>query len=230
MWNDAFAPSTLSNWALVIVGIGAIIAALLTLQIIKRQTEAVRTAADAAKASADAAKAQIEAVIAENRPWLLLDKIEVPYLVPAVEAGSGNERLAYCIIMTKNHGKTPAKVITLWARLQIGENPVKPPKDLVAEIGRTAPSPEPYIFPPGEIKAAEATLSSGFISPQERDDVLKNKAKFLWFLGFVKYRDTFERESATEYETRFCYLYETRLNSPQPFWTPAGPPEYNRAT
>jgi hypothetical protein len=133
--------------------------------------------------------------------------------------------------MTKNHGKTPAKVVTLWAQLQIGDNPMKPPTDLKAQIGQAAPIPEPYIFPPGKIKAAEARLTpQGFISPGDRDAILKNKTKYLWFCGFVKYLDTFEREQDVEYETRFCYLYETRLNTPDPFWTLAGPPEYNGAT
>jgi len=36
-WHDAFAPSTWSNWALVIVGVGATIAAIYTLHAIKRQ-------------------------------------------------------------------------------------------------------------------------------------------------------------------------------------------------
>jgi hypothetical protein len=36
-WHDAFAPSTWSNWALVIVGVGATIAAIYTLNAIKRQ-------------------------------------------------------------------------------------------------------------------------------------------------------------------------------------------------
>lgn len=37
MWHDAFAPATWSNWVLVIVGIGATIAALLTWRSIKRE-------------------------------------------------------------------------------------------------------------------------------------------------------------------------------------------------
>jgi hypothetical protein len=40
MWHDAFGPSTWSNWLLVIVGIGATVAALLTLRAIWRQTVA----------------------------------------------------------------------------------------------------------------------------------------------------------------------------------------------
>jgi len=229
---------------LAIVGALQFLALLVQAFVFWRTLGAVRTQADlmrvhashlenvamAANDNAAAAKISADAIITENRPWLLLDEVEVPYLIPTVEAAPGTERFTHCIVKTKNHGKTPAKVGTLWARLQIGENPMSPPKDLVVEIGRTSAIPEPYIFPPGEVKEAQATLSSGFISAQERVDIIKNKTKFLWLLGFIKYRNTFERESGAEYETRFCYLYETRLNSPKPFWTPAGPLEYNRAT
>ena len=218
-----------TKW-LVYVGVLQGFVFFLTLLAIHREASIANDIAVAARNNAQAAKASADAIIVENRPWLLMSEIMVPYLVPAVEATPGAERFSYCITMTKNYGKTPARVTTLWGRLEIGESPTTPPKDLVVEIGRTAPIPQTYVFPPGETKAAEAMLSSGFISPEARDNVLTNKTKFLWLLGFVKYRDTFEREPSIEYESRFCYLYETRLNSPAPFWTPAGPPEYNRAT
>jgi len=228
--HQAFSPQNLSNWVLAGCAIGAIIVGLITLGTIKRQTSHAETAANAAKAGAEAAKAQIEAIVAENRPWLLLDKIEPPYLIPAEEVSQEERRFAHCRPLIKNHGKTPAKVTTLWTRLKSGENPIVPPYDLVEEIGRAGPIPETYIFPPGDTKAIDTRLQSGFISAQQRDDVLKNKVKFLWFMGFLKYQNTFQVGVTTEYESRFCYLYETRTNSEEPFWTPAGPPEYNKAT
>jgi hypothetical protein len=210
-------------------------AQLAEMRVASRQTdklvEATERNAEAARANADTAKAQIEAIVAEKRPWLLLEKVDPPYLVPAVAVPPKDQRFTHCFVFTKNYGKTPAKVTTGWARLQIGESPLNPPKDLVAEIGITEPIPEPYIFPPRETRPAEARLETGIISPQERDDVIgKNKTKYLWLLGFVKYQATLGLEPAAEYETRFCYVYETRTNAPEPYWFPSGPLEYNRAT
>jgi hypothetical protein len=228
--HKAFAPDTWPTWALVLVGAVAAYIAIRTLKAIEHEAEIGGEIAAAARDNAVAAKTNALALIVENRPWLLIDKLEVPYLTPAVEVPPEEQRFSHCFVMTKNHGKTPAKVITVWARMQIGDNPMKPPMELSVQISQTPPVPEPYIFPPGEVKAAEATLWSGFISGQDRDAVLVNKTKYLWLFGFVKYLDTFEREQHAEYETRFCFLYETRLNAPKPFWTPAGPPEYNTAT
>ncbi len=72
-WHEAFAPSTLSNWALVIVGIGAIIAALLTLNKIKDQTTATREAAVATQSSAKAAEESVRLLKTLKRQWLDLE-------------------------------------------------------------------------------------------------------------------------------------------------------------
>jgi hypothetical protein len=186
---------------------------------------------EATKDNAFAARESATATIIENRPWLLLTKIENPHLTPAVEVPHSEQRITHCYVWTQNFGKTPAMVTTLWGRMLIGDSPIAPPRDLNIEIATTSPIPEPYVFPPAKPLPAEAQLSpEGFISPQVRDDILKRKVKYLWVCGFVKYRNTFEGTRSPNYETRFCHLYETRTNSPEPFWTPAGPPEYNRAT
>jgi hypothetical protein len=221
--RKAFQPDAWPAWALVLVGIWAARIGLRTLRAIEHEAKIGSEIAAAAKANATAQ-------IIENRPWLLIDKIEVPYLTPFTEVPPEDQRMTHCIVMTKNHGKTPAKVTTLRARMEIGDNPIKPPTDLSAIVGQTPPKPEPYVFPPGEIKPAEATLAHSFITNAERSDIIERKIKYLWLMGFVKYVDTFDREPREEHETRFCFLYETRLNTPEPFWTPAGPADHNRAT
>lgn len=69
-WHEAFAPSTLSNWALVIVGIGAIIAALRTLRTLSEQTLATKESADAAKLSA-------EALVNSERAWVIAELVPI---------------------------------------------------------------------------------------------------------------------------------------------------------
>jgi len=65
--HDAFAPSTWSNWALVVVGIGAIVAALLTLKKIEEQTVATRDAAVATQKSVELQKTlKLQWLVLEN--------------------------------------------------------------------------------------------------------------------------------------------------------------------
>lgn len=220
-WREAFCPSTWANWALVIVGTGATIAALMTLRVIKRQAVSMRRQTTHLRNS-------VEAAIAENRPWLLIgpDGIQKPYL-EAVEENMV-ERMTHCIFFTKNYGKTPGKIFASKAEMQIGDSPIEPPDASVYDMKGAIHNL--ITFPPGEAVASQAILAPlGFIKLEDRNRIV-NKSKFLWLCGFLRYRDTFERKDAPEHETRFCYLYETRLNSPEPFWILAGSSEFNRAT
>lgn len=196
--------------------------------LMERSLASAKVSADAAKLSAEAARDQIEAVITANRPWFLLGEINAPYLTPAFEVPPEQRRFAHCVVTTKNHGQTPAKIVAIWSRLLIGDSPAAPPIDFSAV--KIIPASEPYILPPGEPRTTAVEFSNGLISVQERDDVLKNKVRFLWLCGLVTYQNTFDDKSGTEYETCFCYLYETRFNSPVPYWTAAGPMGCNRAT
>lgn len=216
-WCEKLLSPLVTNWPLVAVAIWGVLVARGTLKILVRQTAHLQES--------------VGAVIAENRPWLLIpsgqagNKIQDPFLVP-VEENMG-ERMAHCIFFTKNFGKTPGRIFASKAEMQIGDSPMEPPDPGVYEMKDAAHSL--ITFPPGEEVASEALLAPlAFIKEVDRDKILKH-GKFLWLCGFLKYRDTFEREKAPEHETRFCYLYETRFNSP-PFWRLAGPSVYNRAT
>jgi hypothetical protein len=126
-----------------------------------------------------------------------------------------------------NYGKTPAKVLTEKTELQISESLVTPPDPEVYKVDFSRANP--YMLPQGVSMPAQAVLAPfGFIKLSDRD-AIRNKSKFLWLCGFIRYSDTFERKKVVEYETRFCYLMETRMDA-DPFWKPAGPGEYNRAT
>jgi hypothetical protein len=215
-WNKAFAPEMFSNWILVLVGLAGIGAAICTLKIIARQTKATED--------------NVSALINSERPWLLLQNdseksIQRPYLIP-VETNMG-DRFTHCIFWMKNYGRTPGCVFASKAELQIGDNPTQPPDLSVYEMIRAEHNAIPV--PPDQQIPSQAILTTGFI---KADDVahVEHGGKYLWLCGFIKYRDTFERTRSPEYETRFCWLYENRFNTPEPFWKPAGPSEYNRAT
>ena len=168
-----------------------------------------------------------DVLVTENRPWLLVDKIEEPHLVPPFTVPDEERRFSHCLFKTMNHGKTPAKVIATAAQLQITDNPAMPSAERMPMLSEN----DAYVFPPGETRTAQATLTpDGFISVADRDEVLTKHTKLLWLVGFIKYRDTFSRQNQTEYQTFFCYRYETRTNAPTPFWDQAGPSGHNRAT
>lgn len=188
---------------------------------------------------ANASKAQIEAVIASNRPWLLIewdkerfgDRIQQPWLVPVTEDPSENAKLTHCIFFIRNYGKTPAKVILQTAGLQVGDSVVYPPDTSVYDLDAPTSGHTSYMFPQQESIPFEARLfRGGFITSEDRDAV-RSGSKFLWICGAIRYRDSQRSDTdPTLHETRFCYLWETRMNTQAPFWRMFGPPEYNRAT
>ncbi|SRR6266851_3411066 len=116
--EKAFAPDTWPTWALVLVGVWAARIAIRTLKAIEHEARIARDIADAAKENAVAAKANALALIIENRPWLLLDKVEVRYLTPIVEVPHHEQRFSYCIVMTKNHGKSISTILKVASLLR----------------------------------------------------------------------------------------------------------------
>jgi hypothetical protein len=224
-WWSRISNAVMAIGTLALAVIGAIAAsiAIRTLRSIETQTNHAGIAADAAKASVDA-------IIAENRPWLLIpleNGIQSPFL-DAVEHGT--QRLSHCVFKVKNYGKTPGKITAWNAQLQIGDSAANPPNIGIYKDMEGA-TINPQIVPQGQRIFQEATLTpDGFIRLEKREDVLTRHIRFLWLCGFIKYNDTFERKKILEYETVFCLLYETRTNAPVPYWRLAGPDEYNKAT
>jgi len=187
----------------------------------------LRWTVKATKDNANAALLSAQAVINSERPWLLLqiEGIKKPYLEPVENMP---KQMSYCIVFIRNYGRTPAGSFVEKAEMQIGSSPTEPPTSTVYlnDVSRD----NPYMFPPGEALPMEAILAPmGMIKQEDRDAIVASR-KFLWLYGCVRYRDTFDREKAPQYETRFCLRYETRFNSPEPFWVMAGPAEYNKST
>jgi hypothetical protein len=217
-WHEAFAPPTWSNWALAAIAVGGILVAWWTLGIIKRQTKATEIAANAAKESTDA-------LISGDRAWILVEKIGREYLVP-VEVQT--ERQSYCFFYLGNSGKTAGRVIAWKAELHISDRMDRPTD--VSAFDCSGETFNSYMMPPGEpyIQIAILKGGGGFITQQQLDEITKQKIKYLWLCGIVKYEDVFRPELI--HETWLCYLYDTIRNRPEPRFSPAGPPEYNKQT
>jgi hypothetical protein len=138
MWQDAFAPSTWSNWALVVVGIGAVIAAIWTLRTLNGQTIAARKAA--------------EALVSSERAWVMVDVEPQPgraYLLDGTSNDSSGNPVystsAYVTCVCNNHGKTPAKIIEKRICLLAGIVPL--PKEPNLDIPIV--DAEPHYLPSG---------------------------------------------------------------------------------
>lgn len=191
-----------TNWPLIAVAIWGILVARGTLKTIERQTKATED--------------NVKALIASERGWLLMGKIEEPFLEPIEKMGV-NQRASHCIFYLKNAGKTPVRMVAGRVELQISERPTHPPNNRVYEAKSEIPRD---VLAPGEPIPAEARFSDNIFISTEDSEAIESKSKFLWLCGIFWYRDTLQGEDAEPHETRFSWLYETRLNSPKPFWKP----------
>src|SRR6266850_8406258 len=189
-WREAFTPPTWSNWALVLVSIGAIIAALFTLRIIRRQTVATEVAANAARDNAGAALLAAQAMINAERAWL------VPTMHDPTEI---NEPARSTLTLITNTGKTPAIIVE---RAHVGHC-----------IKRDALLPEVPNYERGvKIMGVGVPLAPGLVLPitagiEDRrvSERIKNEELLLYVYGFVKYCDILDRTKI--HETRYCFRY-----------------------
>lgn len=213
--------------ALAVIGAIAACIAIKTLRYIGVQTKHAGIAAEAARDG-------VQAILDSERPWLLLPwgdetlQIKEPYLIPAEDVPAKDLRLSHCMFFLKNYGKSPAIVVEELVELQVSESAVLIPDVSVYERSGTRSD---FVFAQGAAILTEAPLKPvNLVTPEQYRDIFVNKSRFVWLCGYFKYTDTFNRTNPVIYETRLCFLWETRLNSPKPFWTMAGPPKHNRAT
>jgi hypothetical protein len=222
--KKAFSPEFLSDWFLVLTGMLGVGFAWRTLDTLIEQTRATKIAADAGKASADA-------LIRGDRAWLLIDDVKPPFIVPVNnQSDPTRPRASHCLYYFKNVGKTPAK-LTAWKNdLYIGNSADDPPASATSSYDLGSVVFNPGMIPQGgekQISPEDARLDTGFITPQELTEI-NTQNKFLWLCGILTYEDVFDER--VRHETRFCYLYETRIGAAPPPWRLAGPSEYNTAT
>lgn len=209
------------EWWLAIFGFPTLVFLIL-------QTLVARRAAEAALLSA-------QAVINAERAWLLVergeskDRVGVPLL--SYPRSAAEQPPSSCTFWMKNYGKTPAKVVAYRAELQIGESKDHPP-DVASQVGYD--SFNSYMFPQGDSYPFECRLQRPLLSEEHTLLHAKSPTKYLWFCGFVRYRDVFEttqsgKSKIVEHETRFCYRHIFNTNEGYE-WQKAGPPERNKAT
>ena len=104
-WNwllSANAP----NWALVLVGVGGVVAALLTLRALRKQSDLLQDQTAATKDNAVSAKLSAQAVLNSERAWIEI-KLGPPEKHPLDQEPSD---LFECSIQIENHGRTVARI------------------------------------------------------------------------------------------------------------------------
>jgi len=225
-----------ANWALVAIGFITFIAVWKQARETAKATQAMRDSIPLQKTAADAALLNAQAVINAERPWVMIEKIDEPYLEPwewppqtkpdelPPPRPQSELRLSHCMFYLKNFGNTPAKLTAWRYELLIGDSWTTPPEtDLWQHEGRDI---SPYAIAANGILAQPAELVGGVVAIKQRDELLVSRIKTLWLCGIIHYLDAFGKA----HKTTFCWVYQTHMNGPRPFWQLGGQWEYNQTT
>ena len=196
MWHDAFAPSTWSNWALVIVGLGGVLAALWTLFTIRAQTTLLRE-------TVNVAEKNIDIFVAKERARLELD----PGLLPIASIYdplpiNGIQHSVQC------QGTTPATIVETraWAQVSNSQEPFHGESHTQLFI----PS---VLLPTSKASEGDVYLSIPDGTPSDPIDVgdwVRKGKLFVHFYGYIRYEDIFEGK--WKYPFRYIWAAETNNN------------------
>jgi hypothetical protein len=206
LWQKAFAPDSWPNWALVVVGILGVGAALRTLSAIQRQVDVMKDQTDIVARQATSMRRQttilrrsVDAAIAGDRAWIMvqLEKSTRGLFITDGFSRDGNRReysTTVCVDCTcTNQGKTPARISEIRAKLLILES-VDSTEDLPDQPDLDIES----MFQVNEPMSADAghTYALDLSCPQQR------QTKMMIIYGVVKYHHMF---SEAEVQTTFGY-------------------------
>jgi len=221
-WKEAFGPGTLSNWFLVLVGIGAIISALCTLRVIRQQTghiarqaQSLRYQTTHLRNSVAAAQRSADALIASERAWIFVDlERRENGFVMQTDSFTHYTTKASVTCMCTNHGKTPAWVTEIRAAL-VRLNSADSLDSLPEEPDLSAT--EQKVFIPRPVADEPITCKFDVSCNQEMG------GRILVLYGLVRYRHMF---SDKEVQTTFGYA----ISPDHRLIRLSGHPKYNENT
>lgn len=209
------------------VGINAIISALIwrqggfmksqlaEMQKAQTKTDALivqaTSQADAALSAARAAENHYQIMRNAERPWILIEKIQLN------KFQHSEELIVYLTI--KNYGRTPAFMTEHKIIFRLMQSVPKPPLEY-------SPFPREFqqeIITPNAIGKAAIRLIEERLTRTQVEDVM-NRKEFLYVFGFIKYRDG---AGLGEYETHFFHVYDVPVVEGWEFM-PTGPAAYNQ--
>jgi hypothetical protein len=194
MWHDVFAFSTWSNWALVIVGLGGVLAALWTLFTIRKQTRLLRE-------TVNVAKENISIIVAKERARLELDP-GILAIASVHDPLPINGVVRYTV---RCQGTTPATIIgtRAWAQVSDSQNPFYGENYSQLFIPTV-------LLPTSKECEGELSLSvpEGLVAnPFEFGDMIRGRKLFVHFYGYIRYEDIFEGK--WRYPFRYIWVTET---------------------
>lgn len=189
-FETAFAPANLSNWILAVLGVIGAAVAVVTVFIVKRQTQHMVTS---------------------ERAWVTVNPTDLhPKLYPAWEQGTPFTSPQFLtppvhhqlgLAMT-NAGKTPAQIDELACRYiriaSMEELPAEP------EYGKFHPQGGHWVVPDDKYYGIVDLETDSGVLYERHIQELKSRISFLFVFGILKYRDAFGNSR----ETRFGFHYE----------------------
>jgi hypothetical protein len=184
-WHEAITPPTWPNWALVLVGLGATVAALITVCYLHRQTAAMQRQEIAmrrqTRVAIDTAKKQL-------RAYVHVEKGLLKFSGSIVEGQ----------IHIQNFGQTPAYDVRHWIHLWIERWPLQivlpePPEDFQMSKGILGPSGTHIMV--GQL--------GGNAGPAPEMTLGQHPMRTVYVYGRVTYKDVFGDERYTEYRHIF---------------------------
>jgi hypothetical protein len=218
-------------WA-TIIGVCGAIAGLLVLIC---QTILLRRSANAAKDAAEVAKTNTDALINIERAWLVLEAFDPKgkefWEISYENAYKANAERTPITVTFKNYGHTPAWLIESAFNLEVSKAKESDFSFEYAEFQKSEGG-EP-IAPDTEGLPIDVELKpKGFLSAADMSHI-EDGQSFLYFYGFIKYKDVFSEQTKEMRETHFCYqlrCIEQSNKRTSGKWVSCGPGGANKNT
>lgn len=189
MWQEWWNP-VVANWPVIVIGVLGTSAALRTLRVIRRQTDAL---------------------VEGQRGWIVMDTLGEPTLSDDVQEKPVGMPMQTPLLVfnLRTVGSTTVKITGTGVRFHLtrpkdgGLNP-EPwlPEEPDYKIDAGILPQAGFVKAPNEGMQIAKALEDGHLSPDQLVSIQSQKL-FVCAYGFVTYTDAFERS----HETRFCYVY-----------------------
>jgi hypothetical protein len=211
-WDVA---AVLSNYLLVVIGIGGIVVGVVTLRKLERQTKATENAAMSSLS-------QSNHMITSQRAWMVAEPRN-PVIPPEIKGATGIGGVMFSIRFV-NRGETPAYLMEVGFRGKVLPSseqlpPVQPPyesEEVIKWKGKGLPI----------LKGVDVTRDNLITWANDPVQIARGFDVF-WVYGYIKYGDAF----GNPIETWYCYRWVHEIENYQVSGFIAGGPEsYNRAT
>ena len=162
----------------------------------------------------------VQVLASHERPWILIEGIsfDEPATTPLRNGKYDSEAFHYTL---KNYGRTPARIVALASRVDIGESPEFPPHPSVYSLKDFVSNP--HVIPQQDDRPHHASLPEP-LSQKDYLLILSGQA-FVWACAIVRYEDV----HGNRFETRVCYRNDPQSNKISVLRLD-GPAEYNNAT